>query len=207
MDHFWTDLVALATPVGALALVNILFIDVVMSGDNAILIGMAVRRLQGRQRAQAVAFGVVLATALRVVLAAAAVFLLAVPGLKLAGGLLLLYVVYKFYRDLRSPAGSGHAHGAPARGGLMAAIWTIVVADLSMSLDNVLAVAGAAHGNFAALSIGLVVSVALMAFASHFVAKLLDRHAWIQWAGLAVIAYVAVGMCLHGAEEVYLAVA
>lgn len=201
MDHFWTDLAALATPAGALALANILFIDVVMSGDNAILIGMAVRKLQGRQRAQAVAFGVVLATVLRVGLAAAATFLLGVTGLKLAGGLLLLYVVWKFYRELRSPA-HGADHAGPSRGGLLAAIWTIVVADLSMSLDNVLAVAGAAHGNFAALAIGLVVSIALMAFASNFIAKVLDRHAWVQWVGLVVILFVAVEMVLSGSGEV-----
>lgn len=202
MHQFFSELAALLTPAGALALANIVLIDVVMSGDNAILIGMAVRKLQGPQRREAIAFGVVLATLMRVGLAAVATLLLGVTGIKLAGGLLLLYVVWKFYRELRSPSHGDAAGRGPERGGLMAAVWTIVVADLSMSLDNVLAVAGASHGNLAALSIGLAVSILLMAFASNLVANMLDKNAWIQWVGLVVILFVAVEMVLNGSGEV-----
>lgn len=203
MQQFLSELAALGTPAGWLALANIVVIDVVMSGDNAILIGMAVRKLEGKRRKQAIAFGVVLATVLRIGLAAIATFLLGVTGITLAGGLLLLYVVWKFYRELRSSSHVDTGTGkALVNGGLLAAIWTIVVADVSMSLDNVLAVAGAAHGNMAALAIGLAVSILLMAFASNLVARALDRHPWIQWVGLVVILFVAVEMLLSGSDQV-----
>jgi YjbE family integral membrane protein len=190
----------LASVSGLLALANIAFIDLVMSGDNAILIGMATNKLKGKDRKRAIFFGITLATLLRVVLATFAVYLLGIVGLKLAGGLLLLYVVWKFYRELRSED-SGHGSASSAKDGLWAAISTIVIADVSMSLDNVLAVAGASHGNLAGLAVGLVLSIILMAFASAGIAKLLEGYPQIQWLGLAVILFVAIEMVLQGSHD------
>lgn len=200
MQHFYAQFIDLFTAHGALVLLNIILIDIVMSGDNAILIGMATRKLQGKERKQAIFFGIALATVLRIVLAFFAVFLLSLVGVKFAGGLLLLYVVWKFYRELRMPV-SGEHHIDAKKAGLMAAIWTIIIADFSMSLDNVLAVAGAAHENIAALGIGLVFSIVLMAFASNLIAQYLDRYPQIQWVGLFVILFVAVEMILSGTHE------
>jgi YjbE family integral membrane protein len=198
-SQFLKQFLELFTLAGAMVLLNIILIDIVMSGDNAILIGMATRKLQGSERKKAIFLGITLATIFRIVLAFFAVFLLSVVGVKFAGGLLLLYVVWKFYRELRMPAQEGH-HIDAKKAGLMAAISTIIIADFSMSLDNVLAVAGAAHENIAALGIGLVFSIALMAFASHFIAKYLDKYPGIQWVGLFVILFVA-EMILSGTNE------
>ena len=200
MEHFYAQFLDLFTSHGALVLLNIILIDIVMSGDNAILIGMATRKLPGSERKKAIFFGIALATILRIVLAFFAVFLLSLVGVKFAGGLLLLYVVWKFYRELRMPAHEEH-HIDAKKAGLMAAIWTIIIADFSMSLDNVLAVAGAAHENIAALGIGLVFSIILMAFASNLIAKYLDTYPQIQWVGLFVILFVAVEMILSGTAE------
>ncbi|PIQ41411.1 hypothetical protein COW06_02995 [Candidatus Gracilibacteria bacterium CG12_big_fil_rev_8_21_14_0_65_38_15] len=200
MEHFYAQFLDLFTSHGALVLLNIILIDIVMSGDNAILIGMATRKLQGSERKKAIFFGIALATILRIVLAFFAVFLLSLVGVKFAGGLLLLYVVWKFYRELRMPAHEEH-HIDAKKAGLMAAIWTIIIADFSMSLDNVLAVAGAAHENIAALGIGLVFSIILMAFASNLIAKYLDTYPQIQWVGLFVILFVAMEMILSGTSE------
>lgn len=200
MELFLSQLFDLFTADGIVALLNIILIDIVMSGDNAILIGMATRKLQGAERKKAIFFGISLATILRIVLAFFAVFLLSLVGVKFAGGLLLLYVVWKFYRELRAPSHEEH-HIDAKKAGLMAVIWTILIADFSMSLDNVLAVAGAAHENVAALGIGLVFSIILMAFASNLIARYLDRYPQIQWVGLFVILFVAVEMILSGTEE------
>lgn len=200
MQHFYAQFIDLFTAHGALVLLNIILIDIVMSGDNAILIGMATRKLQGKERKQAIFFGIALATVLRIILAFFAVFLLSLVGVKFAGGILLLYVVWKFYRELRSTSHEEH-HIDAKKAGLMAAIYTIIIADFSMSLDNVLAVAGAAHDNVAALAIGLVFSIALMAFASNLIAKYMDRFPQIQWVGLFVILFVAVEMILSGTHE------
>jgi len=186
---------------GLAAVANILLIDLIMSGDNAIMIGMAVRSLHGRTRRMAIAAGIALATVLRVTLACFATLLLSVTGLQLAGGLLLLYVVWKFYRELRHPRSEGQEGAAGAKPHLWAAIWTIILADVSMSLDNVLAVAGASHGNLAALALGLVVSIVLMAIAANLVAKFLDRCPWLQWAGLLAILFVAAEMMLNGSAS------
>lgn len=198
MADLQTHAADLLSAQGLVALANILMIDLVMSGDNAIMIGMAVRSLHGRTRRWAIAAGVVLATVLRISLACFATLLLNVTGLQLAGGLLLLYVVWKFYRELRRPDGGDTHKEHGAKTGLMAAIWTIVLADVSMSLDNVLAVAGASHGNLLALGIGLVISILLMALASNLVAMYLDRYPWLQWAGLLAILFVAAEMMLSG---------
>lgn len=201
VNEFLHSLKELNSSAGLLALANIIFIDIVMSGDNAILIGMATNKLKGKERKKAIMIGIVLATVLRVLFASVAVYLMSMVGLKLAGGFLLLYVVWKFYRELRGGSHTSHADIAVA-GTLAAAIWTIIIADFSMSLDNVLAVAGAAHGNMAGLAIGLVVSIVLMAFASSAIAKMLDKYPQIQWVGLVVILFVAVEMILQGSLEV-----
>ncbi|MDQ1343833.1 MAG: hypothetical protein QG650_553 [Patescibacteria group bacterium] len=201
VNDFLHSLKELNSSAGLLALANIIFIDIVMSGDNAILIGMATNKLKGKERKKAIMIGIVLATVLRVLFASMAVYLMSMVGLKLAGGFLLLYVVWKFYRELRGGSHASHADVAVA-GTLAAAIWTIIIADFSMSLDNVLAVAGAAHGNMAGLAIGLVVSIVLMAFASGAIAKMLDKYPQIQWVGLIVILFVAVEMILQGSLEV-----
>jgi YjbE family integral membrane protein len=196
------DFLALLSAGGFMALLNILLIDLIMSGDNAIMIGMAVRHLHGKTRRYAITGGILLATILRITLAAFTTLLMQVTGLQLAGGLLLLYVVWKFYRELRHPAGHADHPAGATRAGLLSAVWTIVLADISMSLDNVLAVAGASHGNLVALGIGLIVSIVLMATAATLVAKYLDRFPLLQWAGLLAILFVAAEMLLTGSVSV-----
>ncbi|MCU4161530.1 YjbE family putative metal transport protein [Acidiphilium sp. AL] len=180
-------------------LAQVLMIDLVLAGDNAIVIGLAVARLPKRQQRQAILIGVGAATAIRIALALVALRLLAVIGLMLAGGILLLYVAWKSWREFsRAPA---EAHGAaPMR--LRDAAIRIVIADLSMSLDNVLAVAGAARNRPALLAVGLVVSVALMGIAANVVAKLLTRHRWLVWVGLAIVLYVALDMIHAGLIQI-----
>lgn len=198
MEHFDS----LFTAAGLFALANIIFIDVVMSGDNALLIGMATKHLAPKERKKAIAIGIFLATLLRIVFAAVAVKLLSIIGLKLAGGLLLLYVVYKLYREVRHAA---HMNEAPELEGVSTfrgAVTSIVIADVSMSLDNVLAVAGASHGNYISLGIGLVVSIMLMAVASNYMAVLLKKFPQIQWIGLAILLYVALSMIYGGGAEI-----
>lgn len=128
--------------------------------------------------------------------------LMGIVGIKLAGGFLLLYVVWKFYKELRSDHSANLNDGIVAKATLSGAVWTIIIADISMSLDNVLAVAGAAHGNLAALTIGLIISIVLMAFASNAIAKMLDKYPQIQWLGLIVILFVATEMILAGSVDV-----
>lgn len=180
MDTIMQHVSELSSIEGLLVVINIILIDIVMSGDNAILIGMATRKLEGKERKKAIFFGIMLATVLRIIFAFFAVYLLSMVGIKLAGGILLLYVVWKFYRELRTAEHAEH-HIDAKKSGLMAAIYTIIVADVSMSLDNVLAVAGAANENVVALGIGLVFSIFLMAFASHYIASYLDKYPQIQW--------------------------
>ena len=194
---------SLFTVTGLLALANVILIDVVLSGDNAIVIGMATKDLKGQARRRAIVIGIVLATALRILFASTVVYLLRIVGIKFAGSLLLLYVVWKFYRELRT-AGDGDGQGAkdvkPVRT-LGSAVWLILMADVSMSLDNVLAVSGASHQNILVLGIGLVFSIILMAIASNYIASKLDRYPQIQWAGLLVILFVAIEMMLSGTDE------
>jgi YjbE family integral membrane protein len=190
MDH----LLALA-PV----MLQVLLIDLVLAGDNAVVIGLAVSGLPPAQRHRAIWAGIAGATVLRIGLALVALRLLALIGLTLAGGILLLWVVWKSARELHQ---SGRHHAvAPARR-LRDYIWRIIVADLSMSLDNVLAVAGAARAHPAVLAIGLGVSVALMGVAAGWVARLLDRFRWLAWVGIGIVLYVALNMIYEGAGEV-----
>jgi YjbE family integral membrane protein len=173
-------------------------IDIALAGDNAVVVGMAVAGLPPNQKRPAILAGIAAATLMRVALGAVALQLLAIIGLLLAGGVLLLWVCWRMYRELRHPH---QAHGTKAKT-LRAAVIQILLADVSMSLDNVLAVAGAARDNFWVLATGLVLSVALMGLAADMVARLLERYRWIAWVGLVIVLYVALSMVWHGGHEV-----
>ena len=201
---FWVDIVwelySLFTPAWITILINLLIIDIVMSGDNAILIGMATKDLKWAERTKAISIWILLATVLRIVFSFFAVFLLSVFGIKLAWGLLLMYVVWKFYKEIR--VWGSHHDDLKVKATFLWAIYMIVVADVSMSLDNVLAVAGASHGNVVALWIWLVISIILMAFASNLIAKYLNEYPQIQWVGLMAILVVAMGMVYDGSMDI-----
>ena len=188
-------------------------IDIVLAGDNAIVVGMAAAGLPPEQRKKAVLWGIVAATVMRIAFASITVQLLAITGITLAGGVLLAWVCWKMYRELRD--GGSHAHGegdgigdettnpdGSPRKTMRQAITQILIADISMSLDNVLAVAGAAKDHPYVLIIGLAISVVLMGVAATFIANLLNKHRWIAWVGLLVIVYVAGDMIWSGTHEV-----
>jgi YjbE family integral membrane protein len=184
-----------------ISLVQIVFIDLVLAGDNAIVVGLAVAGLPAELRRRAILMGLGGAVVLRILFSIVALKLLAILGLTLAGGLLLLWVAWKLYRELRGQgAHAGHKSGRAKS--LRSAVIGILAADLSMSLDNALAVAGAAHDNIAILVIGLVLSVALMAMAAEWVARFIERQRWLGYAGLLVVVYVAADMILRGTKEV-----
>ncbi len=186
------------------ALVQVLIIDLVLAGDNAIVVGLAVNGLPPEQRRRAIFLGVGVATGLRIVFALVTLQLLAIIGLIFAGGLLLLWVCWRMYRELRrSPGQHGGADAAPKT--LRAAMMQIVLADLSMSLDNVLAVAGAAREHPWVLVLGLAISVVLMGAAASLVARLLDRYRWLAWLGLAIVLYIAVKMIWDGSHDIFAA--
>jgi YjbE family integral membrane protein len=191
-----------------IGLFQVIFIDVVLAGDNAIVVGMAASRVEPRLRMKVIAWGVGGAVVLRVLFAAVATQLLAIVGLTLAGGILLLWVCWKMYRELAVEprvAFAGHGSQEPADAPPMsfaAALMQIVVADASMSLDNVLAVAGAAKGDLFVLTVGLIVAVGFMGLMSAYIAKLLVRHPWIMWVGLALIFYVALDMIWSGSHQI-----
>ena len=193
----WIDLAALS------ALLQVVLIDITLAGDNAIVVGMAAAGLPAGQRGKAILLGILAATILRILFALVTVQLLAIIGLTLAGGFLLLWVAWKMFREA---AGKGHCNGAgcpetPTKS-LGQALLQIVVADISMSLDNVLAVAGTARDHLWVLVAGLTLSVGLMGAASQLVARMIDRFPWIVWIGLGIITYVAVSMIWQGWHEV-----
>ena len=186
---------------GLFALAQVLMIDVVLAGDNAVVIGLAAARVPLTMRKKVIFWGLIAAVVLRIAMAAVAVQLLAIIGLTLAGGILLLWVCWRMWRDI---AGDKD-HLAPqveATASAKRAIIQILVADLSMSLDNVLAVAGAARDHLDVLVIGLLMSVGLMGAAANFIARLLERYRWIAYIGLLIVVYVALSMIYHGWEEV-----
>ena len=190
-------------------LTQVLFIDIVLAGDNAIVVGMAAAGLPADQRRKAIFWGIIAATIMRIGFAAVTAQLLAIVGITLAGGVLLLWVCWKMFRELRHDAHGGEGEAALAaaqvtapRKTLPQAITQILVADISMSLDNVLAVAGAAKDHTWVLVAGLAISVVLMGVAATLIATLLNRHRWIAWAGLAVILYVALDMIWEGTHQV-----
>ncbi|MEZ5765541.1 MAG: TerC family protein [Xanthobacteraceae bacterium] len=200
------------------AFFQVIMIDLVLAGDNAIVIGLAAAGLPADQRNKAILVGIIAATVLRIIFASITVQLLAIVGLLLAGGILLLWVCWKMWRELRTPAEHEHAaheavanedldasgaiaEGAPRKTFGQAAL-QILIADVTMSLDNVLAVAGASREHPWVLVFGLALSIALMGLAASFIAKLLNKHRWIAYLGLAVILYVALEMIWRGTHEV-----
>lgn len=213
----------LITPSVLSAFFQVIMIDLVLAGDNAIVIGLAAAGLPAEQRTKVILIGIAAATLLRIVFAVMTTQLLQVVGLLLAGGLLLLWVCWKMWRELRTPhediveaeevlsnadinadgsIGARAGAGGPPRKTFGQAAWQIMIADVSMSLDNVLAVAGAARDHPYVLIFGLVLSIALMGIAAGFIAKLLQKHRWIAYVGLAVILYVALDMIYRGFNEV-----
>ncbi len=197
-DSLFQEALHIFTPEGSLALLNIILIDLVMSGDNAILIGMATKNLKGALRKKAILWGVFGATLFRILFSGGVVWLLKIPGLEFFGAVLLLYVVWKFYREIRTSEEGGNIHSENAHSDLWNAIKTIIVADIAMSLDNVLAVAGASHGNLFNLILGLIISIVLMVVASGYIANLLEKYPSIQWAGLFIILFTALEMLEKG---------
>jgi YjbE family integral membrane protein len=191
----------LLQPGGLIALAQVLMIDIVLAGDNAVVIGLAAARVPPELRGKVILWGLAAAVGLRIALAAVAVQLMQIIGLTLAGGILLLWVSWRFWRDISSGHKDGHAQ-IDATASLKRAILQIVVADISMSLDNVLAVAGASIGHLDVLVIGLLLSVALMGAAANLIARLLERFRWISYVGLAIVVYVALSMIWHGSHAV-----
>ena len=196
---------------GALAaFFEILFIDIVLAGDNAIVVGALAAGLPAEQRRKVILIGVIAALVLRIIFALLVSQLLQVVGLVLAGGILLLWVAWRMYRELRHKdesagsqevAGDEHSGLRPAKS-FASAAWGVALADVSMSLDNVLAVAGAARDHPWVLVFGLVLSVLLMGAAANLIARYIDRYRWIAWGGLAVILWVALKMIFDGARHV-----
>ena len=193
------DQIALTHDLAALA--QVVLIDVTLAGDNAIVVGLAVAGLPARQKRPAILLGIVGATVIRIALGAIALQLLAVIGLLLAGGLLLLWVCWRMFRELRRPHGRAGVDRASGKT-LGQAMTQIILADVSMSLDNVLAVAGAASGSTWVLALGLLLSVVLMGVAANLLAKVLERQRWIAWVGLLIVLYVAVSMIWDGSQDV-----
>lgn len=192
------------------ALWQVLVIDLVLAGDNAIVVGLAAASVPKEMRTKVIVLGIALAVVMRIAFAIVTVQLLEIKGVRLVGGLLLLFVCYRFLNDLMKPAHGldrlAEASGTDAeKAGHRKTLWTaiiqILIADLSMSLDNVLAVASAAGGHEWVLIVGLVVSIVLMAVAATLIARLLEKHRWIAWIGLAVIVYVAVKMTWEGLAD------
>lgn len=206
----WTNIVHdfsnLGEPAAMAAFVQVLMIDLVLAGDNAIVIGALAAGLPADQRRKVILIGIAAALILRIAFALVVTWLMGIVGLIFAGGLLLLWVSWKFWRELHhggeSP-GSAEVHGdehsglRPAKS-FAGAAWAVAVADVSMSLDNVLAVAGAAREHPGILVVGLLLSVALMGVAANAIAKIIDRYRWIAYIGLAVILFVAGKMIYEG---------
>lgn len=199
---------------GFIALLQVIFIDITMAGDNAVVISLAASRVVAHDRRKVIFWGLVAAVILRVILASFIRGVLAIIGFTLAGGILLLWVCWRLYRDIHSdflaerqaadPPGSDGSHAVPVdhTRTVRRAIVHIALADLSMSLDNVLAVAGASVNHPFILAIGLVLSIGLIGVASSYVARLLHRHPWISYAGLFIVLYVAITMIVRGSNEV-----
>lgn len=181
-------------------LLQVLLIDLALAGDNAVVVGLAVAGLPAKQKRMAIIVGIGGATVARILLALVAVTLLQIIGLLLVGGILLLWVCWKMYRELRVREAEEHTGAQPKS--LRQAMFQILLADVSMSLDNVLAVAGAAMEHPWVLVTGLTMSVVLMGVAAGYIAKLLEKHSWIAWIGLLIVLYVALRMIWHGGQEV-----
>ena len=172
-------------------LTQIILIDLVLAGDNAIIIGMVASKFPAEQRKKIIFWGIGGAVILRIILTLLTAYLLQITGLRLLGGLLLLYIVYKLYTDVIK--GSDHEEDIKVdNSSFLKAIWTILLADFTMSLDNVLGVAGAAGDHYKLLVFGLVLSIVLMAFAATLISNWIKKYKWIAWAGLLAILIVAI---------------
>lgn len=210
MNAIISSLDSLVSADAAAAFLQVVMIDLVLAGDNAVAVGLAAAGLPQRDRHRVILWGLVAAVALRIVFALITVKLLEIIGLLFAGGLLLLWVCWKMWRDLHEHAA---AEAAASEGGVATgtkktffqAFLTILVADVSMSLDNVLAVAGAAHEHPVVLVAGLLLSIALMGLAANWIAKLLHRHRWIGVIGLLIVLYVALHMMWRGHRDTVIA--
>lgn len=200
------DFSNITEPDAMLAFGQVLLIDLVLAGDNAIAVGALAAGLPADQRRKVIMIGIGAALVLRIVFALTVSFLLGVIGLILAGGVLLLWVAWRMWREIReipdnpgSPEITGDEHSGIRPGkSFAAAAWAVAVADVSMSLDNVLAVAGAAREHPGILIVGLIIAVALMGLAANLIAKYIERYKWIAYIGLAVIVYVALKMIYDG---------
>jgi YjbE family integral membrane protein len=201
---------SMVTPEAIAAFIEILFIDIVLAGDNAIVVGALAARLPAAERRKVILIGVIAALVLRIIFALLVTQLLQVVGLVLAGGILLLWVAWRMYREIRHKGESEGSEeivgdersGVRAATSFSRAAWGVAVADVSMSLDNVLAVAGAAREHPWVLVFGLILSVLLMGVAANFIARYIDRYRWVAWCGLAVILWVALKMIYEGAGHV-----
>ena len=181
----------LFTPEQLTILTQIILIDLVLAGDNAIIIGMVASKFRLEQRKKIIFWGIGGAVILRIILTLLTAYLLQITGLRLLGGLLLLYIVYKLYTDVIK--GSDHNEDIKVdNSSFLKAIWTILLADFTMSLDNVLGVAGAAGSHYKLLVFGLVLSIVLMAFAATLISNWIKKYKWIAWAGLIAILIVAI---------------
>ena len=200
MTELWqqiiTDFSNLGTPSALAAFGQVLMIDVMLAGDNAIVVGALAAGLSPAERRRVIGIGILAALVLRIVFALAVTRLLNVVGLPFAGGLLLLWVAFRMWRELRQGSADVHSDGLRPAKSFAAAAWAVAVADVSMSLDNVLAVAGAARAHPGILIIGLILSVILMGIAANYLARIIERHRWVAYIGLAVIVYVA-GKMIH----------
>ena len=189
---------------------QIIIADLVLSGDNALIIGMAAAGLAPELRKKAILYGMVIAALLRIVFAVVATKLLGIPGIYFIGGVLLFWVCWRLFQEIRANVDEKAEHAmemaedategytGPARSSLRSALLSITIADVSMSLDNVLAVAAIADGDTRQLVFGLVLAIVLMAFAATMIMKLLARYHWISWLGLAVLVYVSADMLYRG---------
>jgi len=173
---------------------EIILIDLVLAGDNAVIIGMVASQFKDDLRKKIIFWGIGAAVVLRIFFTLIATYLLQINGLKLIGGLILLYIVYKLYKDIIKNNDNNEPKIKIDNSSVYRAIWTVVIADVSMSLDNVLGVAGAAKGHYYLLIFGLALSIALMAFAANLVAKWIKTYKWIGWAGLIAILVVALDL-------------
>ena len=196
-QHIVSDFSNLGSPAAMSAFLQVLMIDIMLAGDNAIVVGALAAGLKPQERRNVILIGIIAALVLRIIFALAVTQLLQVVGLTFAGGLLLLWVAWKMWRELRHGADHGEVEVKPAKS-FVAAAWAVALADVSMSLDNVLAVAGAARDHPGILIIGLILSVVLMGVAANLLARVIERYRWIAYIGLAVILYVAAKMIYDG---------
>ena len=193
----------LFTPEQLTILTQIILIDLVLAGDNAIIIGMVASKFPLEQRKKIIFFGIGGAVVLRIILTLLTAYLLQITGLRLLGGILLLYIVYKLYTDVIK--GSDHEEDIKVdNSSFLKAIWTILLADFTMSLDNVLGVAGAAGDHYGLLIFGLVLSIALMAFAATLISNWIKKYKWIAWAGLLAILIVAIDLIYTDIQILFL---